>query len=140
MNYPITLMVGVQAPQADLEAIQQTILDYAECNYTGEYQRRERALYPDLAKRTVAVLPQTGRDMLSPMSRSTAIEVVRAIPTRGELLPPEQWRLEIVIYDVYANVASAKVLVKDWFDYLHLAKLNGEWQIVNILWQKYNIS
>ncbi len=34
-----------------------------------------------------------------------------------------------------ANAAVAKVIASDWVDYLELAKWNGRWVIVNVLWE-----
>jgi hypothetical protein len=36
---------------------------------------------------------------------------------------------------VYGNAASVRVYASGWVDYLHLAKWNGEWKIVNVLWE-----
>ena len=36
---------------------------------------------------------------------------------------------------VLGNSASAKVVASEWVDYLHLAKWNGRWVIVNVLWE-----
>jgi hypothetical protein len=36
---------------------------------------------------------------------------------------------------VYQNAASVKVVASDWIDYLHLARWNGTWKIVNVLWE-----
>jgi hypothetical protein len=36
---------------------------------------------------------------------------------------------------MFGNAASAKVVASDWVDYLHLARWNGEWRIVNVLWE-----
>ena len=33
------------------------------------------------------------------------------------------------------NAASVKIVAADWVDYLHLAKYNGRWVIVNVLWE-----
>ena len=37
--------------------------------------------------------------------------------------------------DVYENAASAKIIAATWIDYLHLARWNGQWKIVNVLWE-----
>ena len=29
----------------------------------------------------------------------------------------------------------AKAVMSGWIDYMHLAKWNGEWKIVNVLWE-----
>jgi hypothetical protein len=41
----------------------------------------------------------------------------------------------ITILDVYNNSAMVKAETKNWIDYLHMAKISGEWKIVNILWE-----
>ncbi|MFV8344798.1 nuclear transport factor 2 family protein [Flavobacterium sp. ZB4P13] len=28
----------------------------------------------------------------------------------------------------------------EWIDYMHIVKTNGEWKIINILWQNNNFS
>ena len=35
----------------------------------------------------------------------------------------------------HQGAASAKVIATDWIDYLHLARWNGRWLIVNVLWE-----
>ncbi|MCB0461145.1 MAG: nuclear transport factor 2 family protein [Flavobacteriaceae bacterium] len=42
---------------------------------------------------------------------------------------------KVQILDVYDRVASVKLISDNWMEYLHLVKLNGSWQIINILWQ-----
>jgi hypothetical protein len=39
-----------------------------------------------------------------------------------------------VILDLFEDIATAKVVSADFVDYLHMANLNGEWKIVNVLW------
>ena len=36
---------------------------------------------------------------------------------------------------VTRNAASARIDASGWVDYLHLAKWNGRWVIVNVLWE-----
>ena len=33
------------------------------------------------------------------------------------------------------RTASVKLIADDWIDYMHVLKLNGTWQLVNVLWQ-----
>ena len=39
------------------------------------------------------------------------------------------------ILDRFNNVAIVKIVAADWVDYLQEAKFNGEWKIVNVLWE-----
>ncbi len=48
---------------------------------------------------------------------------------------PATSRKEVTILDVYRNAAMVKVDAERWVDYLQVAKWNGEWKIVNVLWE-----
>jgi hypothetical protein len=39
------------------------------------------------------------------------------------------------VLDVADSIASAKVVSEPFVDYLHLAKLDGSWSIVNVLYE-----
>jgi hypothetical protein len=41
------------------------------------------------------------------------------------------------IYEVVDQTASAKVTAFWGIDYMHLAKYDGRWQIINIVWQAH---
>ncbi|HJU83465.1 MAG TPA: nuclear transport factor 2 family protein [Holophagaceae bacterium] len=113
-------------------ALRATALDYIEGWYEGDAARMERALHPELAKRIVRTDAQ-GRNRLDQMSALTLINGVRA--GGGRNTPKERQQKDVTILDVYENAASVKVVASDWIDYLHLAKWNGQWKIVNVLWE-----
>jgi len=117
---------------ADREAIKQTALDYIEGWYEGNAERMERALHPDLAKRIVMTGPQ-GRSQLQQMSAMGLVQNTRR--GGGKDTPKEKQQKDVTILDVFNNAASVKVLASDWIDYLHVAKFNGRWVIVNVLWE-----
>jgi hypothetical protein len=41
----------------------------------------------------------------------------------------------VSILDTFEGAASVKIVANDWIDYLHVAKFNGRWVIVNVLWE-----
>ncbi len=53
----------------------------------------------------------------------------------GTKTPKEKQQKDVTILDLFGNTASVKVVASDWIDYMHLAKWNGEWKIVNVLWE-----
>lgn len=114
-------------------AIKQTALDYIEGWYEGNPERMERALHPELAKRIVRTNPQNNRSRLDQMSAMTLVLGTRA--GGGKDTPKERQQKDVTILDVYENAASVKVVASDWIDYLHMAKFNGRWVIVNVLWE-----
>lgn len=119
--------------EADRAAIKQTALDYIEGWYEGNAERMERALHPDLAKRIVHTDPKSGRSRLDQMSAMGLVQGVRR--GGGKDTPKEKQQKDVTILDVYENAASVKIVASDWIDYLHLAKSNGRWVIVNVLWE-----
>ena len=115
----------------DRAAIRQAALDYIEGWYTGDAERMERAVHPELAKRIVQA--RDGESHLDHQDAATLIGSTRRGGGRGT---PESRRLaEVTILDVYENAASVRVDASDWIDYLHLAKWNGSWKIINVLWE-----
>jgi hypothetical protein len=120
------------ASDADKEAIRQTALDYIEGWYTGDVERMERALHPDLAKRIVRTNDK-GQSMLGQMSAMGLVQGVRA--GYGKNTPKEKQQKEVTILDVFGNAASVKIVASDWIDYLHIGKSNGRWVIINVLWE-----
>ncbi len=121
------------ASEADLAAIKQTALDYIEGYYEGSAERMERALHPELAKRIVHTDPKSGRSRLDQMSAMTLAQGTRMRASNPT--PKEKRRNDVTVLDVFENAASVKIVATDWIDYLHVAKFNGRWVIVNVLWE-----
>ena len=53
----------------------------------------------------------------------------------GSDIPEVERIFEILILDVFRHIACVKVISRDMMDYLHLARLNDQWLIVNVLWE-----
>ena len=117
----------------DKAAIRQTALDYIEGWYEGDAERMERTLHPDLAKRIARTNPQNGQSRLDQMSAMTLVQGTRR--GGGKQTPKHKQQKDVTILDVYENAASVKIVASDWIDYLHIAKFNGRWMIVNVLWE-----
>ncbi len=118
--------------EADKAAIKQTALDYIEGWYEGNAERMERALHPELAKRIARTNPQ-GQSRLDQMSAMSLVQGTRR--GGGRATPRERQQKDVTILDLYENAASVKIVASDWIDFLHMAKFNGRWVIVNVLWQ-----
>jgi len=117
---------------SEAPAIKQTALDYIEGWYEGNAERMERALHPELAKRIVRS-NQQGNSRLDQMSAMSLVLGTRR--GGGKSTPAEKQQKDVTILDVFENAASVKIVASDWVDYLHMAKFNGKWVIVNVLWE-----
>ena len=116
----------------DSLAIKNCASNYIEGFYEGNAERMEKALHPELAKRIVRTDPQSGRQRFDQMSALTLINITKA--GGGKSIPQDQRIFEFKILDITGNNASVRTVAKGFFDYIHLAKWNGEWKIVNVLW------
>lgn len=128
----VSISAQTAVSDADKEAIKATALDYIEGWYEGNAERMERALHPDLAKRIVHTNAQ-GRSSLGQMSAMSLVQGVKR--GGGKDTPKEKQQKDVTILDVFGNAASVKVVASDWIDYLHIARSNGRWVIVNVLWE-----
>lgn len=133
----VTLFVGVglgapsqASTDQDAAAIEATARNYIEGWFEGDETRMEKALWRDLAKRIVA--SELGIDQVD-IVQTTALELVQQ--TRAKSAQPIPKGLDIVILDRLGNAASVRVDAGAWVDYMHVAKIHGEWKIVNVLWE-----
>ena len=128
----VEIQAQTAVSEADKTAIINTALDYIDGWYTGDAERMERALHPDLAKRIV----NTNKEGRSSLGQMSAMGLVQGVKRGGgKETPKEKQQKDVTILDVYENAASVKIVASDWIDYLHIAKYNGRWVIVNVLWE-----
>lgn len=137
MKFAFALLVALSglAPIAaaadENDQIALAVFDYIDGWYEADAARMERALHPELAKRIVHTGGERAR--LDHMGAMALVQATRA--GGGSSVPPSQRVKEVVILDVTGEVASVKAIMHGWIDYLHLAKVEGRWVIVNVLWR-----
>lgn len=125
--------IGYAVSPEDEAAITATALDYLQGWYTGDAERMERALHPDLAKRIVKVDPEGRWDRVDSMSAMTLVQFTRK--GYGTKVPADERQADIAVLDVFGNAAVVKAVARDWVDYLQIGRVNGEWKIINVLWE-----
>ncbi|NIM49534.1 MAG: hypothetical protein GTN78_22125 [Gemmatimonadales bacterium] len=117
--------------ELDKRAVKSTALDYIQGAYEGNAERMASALHPELTKVLCVRHPQTGKHLLLKTGASQLIEGTRA---KLGLLGEDERNIEITVFDVGHDLASARIVSAMYIDYLQLAKLDGNWQIINVLW------
>jgi hypothetical protein len=139
MTFGCLALLAVGVPRAsaqtaaDSAAIRQTALDYIEGWYEGNADRMARAVHGELAKRIVVRDPRRPHEFVAQMGATALIEGTRA----GGGTKTEPKRKELTILDIsYGKAASVKVVATEWVDYLHEAKVDGQWKIINVLWER----
>ena len=130
----VLLPVAARAQgDADREGVRAAVLDYVEGVYEVAPERIERSVHPDLAKRGFFV--KKGETAYSPhtMTFQQLVDLAKSYNKDGHV--KKDAPKEIVIYDISDQTASIKLTAVWGIDYMHLAKYEGRWKIVNVLWQ-----
>lgn len=116
------------ASSSDADEIESVARDYIEGWYTGDVERMDRALHDDLIKRIPVRDDSSQVIQLRPVSKARMLELT----TAGGGENPDAV-MEIFVDDVSTDIATARVISPDYLDYLHLAKTEDGWKIVNVL-------
>jgi hypothetical protein len=114
----------------DETAIRDVARAYLESWLDGDPERMRGSLHPMLAKRGLDYGPDSAPTTVHHMDTDYMVESAARGPRRqfGRTC-------EITILDLADNVASVKVVSEPFIDYLHLARLDGRWSIVNALYE-----
>ena len=116
----------------DLDAIKRVSNDYFEAWYTGDVERMRQSLHPELAKRSLRRDPDTGAGKLGNTSAQRMEELTRQ--GEGTSTPVNERSQVVTILDTFENIATVKVVSYEYVEYLHVAKFDTGWLIVNTLW------
>ena len=118
---------------ADKEAVRQAALDYVEGIYTVDTSRIERSVSKNLTKR--GFWREPADTAYRPESVMTFEQLMKLTAAWNKDGKRDTSIKEIVVLDVLDQTASAKIVAMWGIDYMHLAKYDGRWMIVNVLWQ-----
>lgn len=111
----------------DSTAITQAVLDYVEGWYSADSERMERALSDHLAKRRI----QSDGEMMA-VSKEWMVKATG--DEWGKIEHPEQGRKDVSILAKTDTMASVMLVSDQYVDYIHLAKAEGQWKVVNVIW------
>jgi hypothetical protein len=120
----------MQTRDTDRDAIRAIALAYLESWLDGDGERMKAALNPALAKRGL----DYGPDLQPTGVHHLTAEYMERSAAKGPR-PQYARTCEVTILDLADNIASVKVVSQPFVDYLHLAKLDGRWSIVNVLYE-----
>jgi nitrite reductase/ring-hydroxylating ferredoxin subunit len=121
------------AQESDVrQAIVSAALDYYEGWFDGDAARMEKALHPDLVKRSLAedgtnVETISAREMVEATAKGIGLTGDPGVDRRG---------IEIHVDHVYEDIATVSATSSVYVDYLQLVRTRDGWQIVNVLWDR----
>ena len=115
---------------ADEHTIRELARAYLESWLDGDGERMRSALNPMLAKRGL----DYGTDGAPQGIHNLDADDMVGSAARG---PRTRFgrMCEVTLLDIANDIASVKVVSEPFVDYLHLAKVDGRWSIVNVLYE-----
>lgn len=118
----------------DRDGVRAAVLDYVEGFYLGDTARLVRSVRPEVTKYGFYVPRNKTAYEGEAMPWKEFLSYANSVKARNRPPNPE-WPKQIDLLDVADQTASAKLTAWWGIDYLHLAKYDGRWMIVHVLWQ-----
>jgi hypothetical protein len=133
----VCVKVNGQTKQ-DTVAIKQACMDYIEGYFNKDVDRMLKAIHPELQKRVI-LKDEKGNCFIQNMGSSMLVQATRGNRNANLLNPDQPFKADITIYEIFENAASVKITNNKYgfMDFAHLGRFNGEWRIINVLWEMY---
>ena len=112
-------------------AIKKTAMNYMESWYQGDEKKMVESLHKDLTKRSLRLTNSKLK------LRHTKFRDMKYWTGQGhgKNLWRDTHKIDVTILDHYNGIASVKVVTPDYWEYLHLVKIDGKWLIINALYE-----
>jgi hypothetical protein len=121
--------------EGDREAVERAVLDYVEAIEQGKPELIERGVHTELHKFGFYRQDPAADYQIYPMTFDQLRELAATYKKEGRV--PDDAKHEIEVLDVLDQTAAVKLTAFWGIDYMHLAKYNGEWKVVQVLWQSH---
>ncbi|HSM05156.1 MAG TPA: nuclear transport factor 2 family protein [Longimicrobiales bacterium] len=127
-------VVGSLAAQngSDRVGVERAAMDYLEGFYEGSPEKLRRSVHPEVLKFGFAWDEDRYRRV--PMSFQEMLTFAERVRDQGRQPGPDAPK-RVEVLDVLDQTAVAKVHAWWGSDYLTMARYDGEWKIVQVLWQ-----
>ena len=125
------------ASSKDRENIRKVSLNYIIALQSLNPELMANTLHKDLAKSMVRIGPD-GKKTLRKISYQRMLHNAKNWNRTGTRFPPKL-NNQVTIFDVYHNMAAVKLTSDNWVEYLHLIKIDGRWQVKDLVWDHNNI-
>ena len=115
-------------------AIRKVALDYLEGWYSADTIRMAKALSKDLKKRGFIMDNRANKEMIA---NATYLQMIKWTGERDDQLTLDNdIELKVEIIEIGERIANVKTTTPDFIDYIHLGKIDGEWKIYNVIWER----
>ena len=116
------------------DAIREMAMDYIEGWFEGDAARMARCLHQNLAKRSLRYDPEAGETRFYHLTREDMIKYTEDGGGKDIERDKVYYKVDILASD--DDMAVVRVESYGYLDYLQSARIDGQWQIVNILYTR----
>ncbi|MFZ4620847.1 MAG: nuclear transport factor 2 family protein [Bacteroidota bacterium] len=128
-------LTGYSQSSKDSSDIRLAVTNYADGWYEGDTLKMTKAIHPRMTKRIVG-WSREFKNNQNVLQELNAFQLMDGTQKGiGKRIPAERRLKNVTILSMYTNTVSVKLEMADWFEYLHLGRWNGEWKIINSLWE-----
>lgn len=131
--FSLTTVVNGQSAE-EKTAVEKAVMNYVNAFYEADTTKAYESVARDLAKRGYYTT-KDGNVVEAKMSFEQLVKLAQRWKA-SQNITPETPR-KVTVFEILDKIASAKVEAKWGIDYFHLARVNGTWTIINVLWQEH---
>lgn len=130
----IPLIGLVSSDVDDKKAVERAVLDYVEGVYEMKPDLIRRSVHPELQK--IGYWREDKKSPYKPgkMTFEQLVALSKKWNEGGKKAGPDAIK-KVEVLDLLDQTAVAKLTAKWGIDYMHLAKYEGKWKIVHVMWQ-----
>ena len=135
----VSIELSGPASQKDSIEIRKTSLGYLIGLQQMKPDLMDEVMNDSLNKVTIGYDRKLKKEIAKPTTHQQMIDFATSWNKANNKFPPVP-NNEVTILDIYNRVASVRLVSDNWVEYLHLIKLDGKWEIINLLWQHKDIN
>ena len=126
------------ATTQDSLEIKQKSLGYLKALQQLDPILMDEVMNDSLNKVTIGYDRVVKKEVARPTTRAQMIAFAKDWNKSNTKFPPVP-NDQVSILGIYNRIASVELVSDNWVEYLHLIKLDGNWQIVNLIWQHKDV-
>ena len=117
-------------PANEKISIESTVKEFYEGLFTGDVEKLEKVIHPEISLAQLSKVPQTGQYVVSRSGASVPVEVARA---KLRIVTEDQWQVNINTLDIMDCMTFVEAITQNSTSYLQLQQIDGRWNIINCL-------
>ena len=132
----IPALLCVPSSVDERKAVERAVLDYVEAIYLAKPELIRRSVHPQLQKIGYVRPDKESPFTESKMTYDALVKLSGSWNADGKKAS-KKTKYKIEILDLLNQMAVVKLTAIWGIDYMHLAKYEGKWKILHVMWQQH---